>query len=337
MKKKKIYINYKLISFLLIVFILAGCNKNPQKPNADKKGTLPKLPKVLTELEDEILTIMYDLDSITGIEKAIEEEKSIELEETGSMETAAKLTAQGQNDEKIKEGGEKQKQSGSAEEDKSKEIEETVDMQKLIAENEIIIPLLEANDVRGNFTESTGPPPDMDTVWNKTNDNIANIHRKWNVLEAQLPPGKASLEKIGDFEEILNDLTLSVVNREILDSLKSANELTGITADFRGHFDGIGKHDVYEMYYHIRGIILSAAFDNYAEAMEHLNETSKIGDSIRQDLIKKGSEDILIKFELSIEDLEEQLMNKNFYLAQIKAPIVIKNIRLIQDTFETEK
>ena len=70
MKKKKIYINYKLISFLLIVFILVGCNKNPQKPNADKKEP-PKLPKVLTELEDEILTIMYDLDSITGIGKPL--------------------------------------------------------------------------------------------------------------------------------------------------------------------------------------------------------------------------------------------------------------------------
>lgn len=337
MKKKKIYINYKLIWFLLVVFMLIGCSKNPQKPNVDKKGNPPKLPKVLTELESEILKVMYDLDSITGIEKAIEEKKSLEPGETGSMETAAKLTAQGQNGENTKEGEEKKKQSESAEEGKSKEIEETVDMQKLIAENEIIIPLLEVNDVKGDFTASSSPPPDIDKVWNKINDNIAGIHRKWNVLEAQLPTGKTSLEKIEDFEEILNDLTLSVVNREILDSLKSANELTGITADFRGNFDGIGKHDVYEMYYHIRGAILSAASDNYTEAMNHLNETSKTGDSIRQDLIKKDSEDILRKFELSIEDLEEQLVNKNFYLAQIKAPIVIKNIRLIQDTFETEK
>ena len=337
MKKKKIYINYKLISFLLIIFILVGCNKNPQKPNVDKKGNPPKLPKVLTELENEILKIMYDLDSITGIEKAIEEKKSLESGETDSMETAAKLTAQGQNGENTKEGGEKQKQSGSAEEEKLKQAEEAVDMQKLIAENEIIIPLLEANDVKGDFTGNSSPPPDIDTVWNKTNENIAKVHRKWNVLEAQLPSGKTSLEKIEDFEEILNDLTLSVVNREILGSLKSANELTGIVAGFRGHFDGIGKHDVYEMYYHIRGTILSAASDNYAEAMEHLNETNGIGDSIRQDLIKKDSEDILEKFELSMEDLEEQLVNKSFYLAQIKAPIVIKNIRLIQDTFETEK
>ncbi|MCK9268372.1 MAG: hypothetical protein M0P14_06660, partial [Alkaliphilus sp.] len=253
MKKKKIYINYKLISFLLIIFILVGCNKNPQKPNVDKKGNPPKLPKVLTELENEILKIMYDLDSITGIEKAIEEKKSLESGETDSMETAAKLTAQGQNGENTKEGGEKQKQSGSAEEEKLKQAEEAVDMQKLIAENEIIIPLLEANDIKGNFMKSTDPPPDIDTVWSKIDDNIAGIHRKWNVLEAQLPSGKTSLEKIENFEEILNDLTLSVVNREILDSLKSANELTGITADFRGHFDGIGKHDVYEMYYHIRG------------------------------------------------------------------------------------
>ena len=328
MENKNIYKNYRLILFLLVIFILTGCNKNPQKPNVDKEGTLPKLPKVLTELEDDILKIMYDLDSVTGIEKAIEKEKSPKSEEPESMETAAKLTAEKED---------KGKQSGSAKEDKSKQAEEIVDMQQLIAENEIIIPLLEANDVKGSFTGSASPPPDIDTVWNKIDDDITEIHKKWNVLESQLPSEKTPLEKTEDFEGILNDLTLSVVDREILGSLKFANELTGVTANFRGHFDGIGNHDVYGMYYHIRAAILSAASHNYTEAINHLNETGKIGDSMRRDLIKKDSEDILRKLELSMDDLEEQLADENFYLSQIKSAIVIKNIKLIQDAFETEK
>ena len=169
----------------------------------------------------------------------------------------------------------------------------------------------------------------------KISDNVMKIHKKWNVLEAQLP--KTSLEKVEEFEEILNDLTISIIDKKRLDGLKQANELTRVIAGLRNYFDGIGNHDVYEMYYHTRGTILSAASDDYAGAINHLNETNKIGDSMRRDLMKKDSEDVLKKFELSTEDLGDQLVDENFQLSQIKAPIVIKNIKLIQDAFETQK
>ena len=346
MIKRNIYKNYRLILFLFIIFVLIGCKKGSQKPEIGKKDSLPKMPKVLTELEDKVLKIMYDLDSVAGIEKAIEEEKALEAKEAVSIvETPAEPFIQAQSkskDEKKKKEStkgkkeeEKQQQNGGG--GSSGQTEEPVDMQELIVENEIIIPLLEANGVKGTFAESATPPSDIDTVWSKINDNVTEIHKKWNVLEAQLPTEKVPSEKIEEFEKVLNDLTLSVVDKKRLNSLKLANKLTEITANFRSFFDDIGDHNVYKMYYHTRGVILSAASDNYTEAMDHLDETSKIGDSMRPDLIKKNSEDVLKKFELSVEDLEEQLTDKNFYLSQIKAPIVIKNIELIQDTFRTQK
>ena len=345
MTKKCTYKNYKLIPFLLIIFILIGCKKGAQKPDISKKENLPKTPKVLTELEDEVLKIMYDLDSVAGIEKAIKEEKALKAKETASIAASAKPIILSKSDKakknkKKKESTKKTKEEKQPEatgEDTSTEIKEPVGMQELIMENEIIIPLLEANEVKGSFSESTTPPSDINTVWTKINDNVTKVHKKWNVLEAQLPVEKTSSEKTKDFEKTLNDLTLSVMDKKRLDSIKPANKLTEITANFRGYFDGMGNHDVYKMYYHTRAVILSAATDDYAGAMEHLNEIRKTGDSMRRDLIKKNSEDILKKFELSIEDLEEQLTDKNFYLSQIKAPIVIKNIKLIQDTFKTQK
>ena len=330
MIKRNIFRKHKLIIFLFIVFILAGCNRSPKKPDFGKKEKIPKLPKVLTELEDETLKVMYDLDSIKGIEKAIEEEKSLQAKETTSMETAAEPFRQAQSDKKKEE-----KTGGKKEEEK--QTKETVGMQELIAENEIIIPLLEAHEVKGTFANSKTPPPDIDTVWDKISDNVMKIHKKWNVLEAQLPAEKTSLEKAEEFEEILNDLTISIIDKKRLDGLKQANELTRVIAGLRNYFDGIGNHDVYEMYYHTRGTILSAASDDYAGAINHLNETNKIGDSMRRDLMKKDSEDVLKKFELSTEDLGDQLVDENFQLSQIKAPIVIKNIKLIQDAFETQK
>jgi len=221
-------------------------------------------------------------------------------------------------------------------EEKSKP-EQKINVQEFIKENKIIIPLLDANEVKGSFAESSTPPSDIDKVWTQISDSVTEVHKKWNVLEAQLTPVNVPRQKAEEFEQILDDLTLSVMNKEKLSSLKLSNELTRITTDFRSYFNGVADHGVYGMYYHIRGSILFAASDNYGGALEHLDEASKIGGALRQDLIKKDSQEILQKFELSIEDLRKQLIDENFALSQIKAPIVIKNIQLMQDVFETQK
>lgn len=334
MIKKYIRKNYKFVSLLLIIFVLTGCGRNPQKPNLEKqKDNSPKLPKILKELEDEVLKIMYDLDSVTAIEKAIEKEKLAATKATGS---SGESDTQSSQDNKQKDS-----KSSKEEDDKNdgttKKPEKKVDVQELIKENKIIIPLLDATDVKGSFTESPTPPTDITKVWTKINDSVTEVHKKWNVLESQLIPVSVPYTKAEEFEKVLDDLTLSVMNNEKLNSLKLANELTRITTDFRSYFNGVVDHGLYGMYYHIRGAILFAASDNYVGALQHLDEANKIGSSLRQDLIKQDSQDILQKFELSIEDLRKQLEDENFYLSQIKAPIVIKNIRLMQDVFETQK
>ncbi len=331
MKKRNIYKGHKFVLFIFIIFILIGCKKGAQKPDISKKANIPKLPKALEELEDETLKIMYDLDSVPGIEKAIEEEKALKAKQSASVKTTAIPIGQWLGKNIV--GQELKIAKGS----KSKQSEEKVDMQELITESEIIIPLLKAQEVKGTFAKSKTPPPDIETVWSKISDNAMEVHKKWNVLEAQLPVEKTSQEKVNEFEKILDDLTISIIDKKRLGGLTQANELTRVTAGLRSYFDGIGNNDVFEMYYHIRGVILSAATDDYAGAINHLNETNKIGDSMRQDLMKKGSKDVLKKFELSTEDLGDQLVDENFQLSQIKAPIVIKNIKLIQDTFKTKK
>jgi len=328
MRKKYIWKNHKFALLLLIIFVLIGCNRNPERPNPQtEEDNSPKLPPILTELEDEVLKIMYDLDSVSGIEKAIEQEK---LSSVANMNNSIATAAQGSESN----GDPASQQAGDEEEPKPEEEEEVVDVQELIKENRIIIPLLDEIDVSGSFAEETTPPTDIDKVWSQISDSVTMVHRKWNVLEAQLTPVNVPRQKSEEFEQALDNLTLSVMSNQKLNSLKIANEITKITADFRSYFDGVTDHGVYGMYYHIRSSILLAASNNYPKAIEHLDETTKIGGAVRQDLIKQDSQDILQKFELSIEDLRKQLEDKNFILSQIKAPIVIKNVKLMQDVFE---
>jgi len=327
MRKKYIWKNHKFALLLLIIFVLIGCNRNPERPNPQtEEDNSPKLPTILTELEDEVLKIMYDLDSVSGIEKAIEQEK---LSSVANMDSSIATAAQGSES-----NGDPASQQTDDEE--APKPEEEVDVQELIKENRIIIPLLDEIDVSGSFAEETTPPTDIDKVWSQISDSVTMVHRKWNVLEAQLTPVNVPRQKSEEFEQALDDLTLSVMSNQKLNSLKIANEITKITADFRSYFDGVTDHGVYGMYYHIRSAILLAASNNYPQAIEHLDETTKIGGAVRQELIKQDSQDILQKFELSIEDLRKQLEDKNFILSQIKAPIVIKNVKLMQDVFEKQ-
>jgi len=327
MRKKYIWKNHKFALLLLIIFVLIGCNRNPERPNPQtEEDNSPKLPTILTELEDEVLKIMYDLDSVSGIEKAIEQEK---LSSIANMDSSIATAAQ----ESESSGDPASQQTDDEEAPKP---EEEVDVQELIKENRIIIPLLDEIDVSGSFAEETTPPTDIDKVWSQISDSVTMVHRKWNVLEAQLTPVNVPRQKSEEFEQALDDLTLSVMSNQKLNSLKIANEITKITADFRSYFDGVTDHGVYGMYYHIRSAILLAASNNYPQAIEHLDETTKIGGAVRQELIKQDSQDILQKFELSIEDLRKQLEDKNFILSQIKAPIVIKNVKLMQDVFEKQ-
>jgi len=324
--------NSKLMIILLILFVLIGCGRNPERPNPEtQENNSPKLPKILTELDDEVLKIMYDLDSVTGLEKAIQKQELMESEkENASISTAAQSEDSKQNSEE-----KETEENAPAEEDKKK-LEEEVNVQELIKESKIIMPLLDANEVTGSFTESSTPPTDINQVWTQISDSVTEVHKKWNVLEAQLTPVNVPSQKLEEFEQILDDLTLSVMRRDKLNSLKLANELTRITTDFRSYFNGVPTHAVYGMYYHIRGVILFAASNNYEGALLHLDEANKLGASVRQELLKKDSQDILQKFELSIEDLRKQLLDENFYLSQIKAPIVIKNIQLMEDIFESK-
>ncbi len=337
MKKKYIWKNYKLISLLIVLFFLIGCNVSTQKPTPenDKKES-PKPPETLSKLEEDILTVMYDLDSVTALEKAIQKQKDIESKEDTSMEVASTSSGQGQQD------GQKQSQSSGEEEkkkeeEKQKKIEEEIDLEGLIKETEIIIPLLDANEAKGSFAENPTPPNDINKVWNKISDSVKEVHKKWNVLESNLTSVNVPNSKSEEFEDILNNLTLSVMSKNRLNSLKLANELTRITTDFRSYYNGVADHSIYSMYYNIRGSILAAASDDYTTAIKHLNEASNSGAALRQDLINQNSQDVLQKFELSIEDLKKSLESKNFILSQIKAPIVINNIKLIEDEFKTIK
>ncbi|ABR50230.1 hypothetical protein Amet_4149 [Alkaliphilus metalliredigens QYMF] len=310
------------ILFLMISLLLFSCSPSPERPEEEHNpNNTPETPQVLEEMEEELLNLMHDLDSIEGIQVAMLEEENEKMEE--DMEESYVLKSE--EDEVVlaeehDEGEEETKENG-------------VDVQRLIHEHQLIGILLGAEDIEGNLDLDELPPADMEALWFELNNLIDELHRKWNVLEPELQKAKVDRSDIEEFEEQLDRLSLTVLDQEIMESLFHSNQLTFLLAKYRGNFDDDLPNEIPKMKFYIRESVLLAANDNFVEAVDAVESAQELEEQIRHILIKEDAEDVVQKFQLSIDDLIHELNNEDFYLTQIKAPIVIKNIMLMDETF----
>lgn len=301
--------NY-LILFVVVLF-LAGCNGGEKKPSpAENKDKTPEVPKALEEIEAKLLETMYAIDSMPGLEKAIaEKEKALkEIEQETEVE--------------------------QKKEEKDKQAKKNIDVEMLIEENAVIIPLLKEAEVENKVINAAEPPDNTDKQWYEISGAIGDIHKSWNVLEPELQEAKVSKATVEEFETMLDEATGTIGSKEVEKSLVGLNKLTSLLADFRGHFKSKTPPELYKAQYYIREAVLSASRDDFDGATDAAKKAKDIGDILRQRLIEINGADVVHKYQLSIEDLEQQLKNKNFPLTQMKAAIAIKNSSSMMKLFE---
>ncbi|AKL96768.1 hypothetical protein CACET_c33240 [Clostridium aceticum] len=323
-KKNSIRKFYLLLLILsILIMSLSACNINPQRPQQKEgQNKPPEVPTVLDEMYTQILTLMYDIDSIEGIQVAISEkeaqeppsdgEAQIQLETEGGLETEAKIEQPPGSDEV---GGE--------------------DITRFIEKTTVLIPLLEEEDIEGATAEIEGPPEEIEEIWFQINDQVQNLHRKWNVLEADLRDVNAPQDQIEAFEHTLTTASLEVMEEKAIESLLSLNELTMYLADFRNAFTSKVPGQVFKIRYHIRHSLLHASIDEYGQAQEHIDKVKEIKNGLQAELLEKGAAQDLQKFDLSIEDLENQIKLQNFNLVRTDGAIVLKNTALMEDTYKS--
>lgn len=312
MNKRNLYI---IVTLLLIAFLtnITGCNIDPnveeKEPNQESK--LPETPEALLETEDMIRELIYDIDAIPGIEIAIEEK------------------------EKTKEEISEESDIDMGVDEKQETAERDVNLDRYILENSILIHSLFAEEIEGHAAKMEVLPANIDEIWYEIDKRMSEVHNKWNLIEGELKKVKIDERVIQEYESIFDECTLSIKARERVRSLNLLNELTLMLGEFRGHFDHKVPSEVVKMTAHNRKIILLAYEDNYEEALIQTEKLKELLNTVRNRLLEREAEDVIQKLELSIEDLENELTKKDFYLSQLKAAIVIKNTKLVSEAFES--
>ncbi|SET06363.1 hypothetical protein SAMN05660297_01272 [Natronincola peptidivorans] len=318
-RKKKIL----FVAIICFSIIITACNINPQRPQQEEENSPPEVPNILEELETAVLEAMHNIDSIEGLEIAMEEQ---EAEEEPPGPPAANV--------QVETEGELEPEISVQEPEETEEADEENKLEMSVSENQTIIPLLEEEDIEGLSNEMSQLPEDIEEIWFEIEDQVEGLHRMWNVLEADLRDLHVSQEEITAFEEKLMEASVTIMEKETIESLMTLNELTKYLADFRNAFTSKVPSPVYKMKYHIRNSILYGSQGEFETAQEHIDKTKELKNSLQQQIVEKGAEHDGQKLDLSIADLERQLAAENFPLMQIEGAIVIKNILLIQDAFK---
>lgn len=296
----------------LLLFSLAGCQNNPQKPAPEEsKNKTPELPEIFTEMEQRILEMLYVVDGIAGIEKSIEEKEKVELEV--EMETEIDLTM----------------------EEKDTASKKKVDPNMYIAEESILIPLLKEEEIESEIIKLEEPPDDIQEVWYQLEENLYQLHRQWNVVEAHLQQVNVPEALLRETESKMNQATLKLKARQKMEGMLELNGIMSDLSKYRSYFRHRVPSELYKLSYHIRQAAILTAMEEYEESKLEVEEAKEVAEGLRSKLLEKDASDVVHKLMLSIDDLEQEVTNQEPDLVLLKATIVMKNINMAISPFES--
>ncbi len=328
MKIIKIGIILILILFLSVVNM--ACTQNSEKPSPESDDGPKPVPPIIDEIENDIITIMSELDLIPYYEKQITE-KEKKKQERIQLEILI-----GKKGEQGGEEGNKQAEGGGGDSNQGgdgNEIDKIIQFKPApITINDVLLTeVLKQEIQKEDDKKEKEIPDDIIVIWHDINTKIMGLHDKWNSLEPEIIKSDSSPEAIEGFKKTLNSLTISGNEYNHMATLINANILTYYIPDLISDFKKKFPSGIYNLKFHIRQIVLDSSNDNYDKAMEHLERIKAYKESLDAQLKEKKLTEPAEKLTSSIKAFEESLELKDINIIKIKASVVMKNINSIKE------
>ncbi|SHJ82947.1 hypothetical protein [Paramaledivibacter caminithermalis] len=326
-KNRSIYYIDILIAIIICTILIPSCAKQaPQKPSP--KSDEPKeMPKIVEEMESEIISIMSQIDMVPYYEKQIKEKKKKNEEKKEfALKMGTSFQESSDQDNKGQEGKNAQNKEMS-------QIDKFIEFEpKPITINDILLsPILKNEETNKKESRPAEIPNDIEFIWEKINKKITGLHEKWNSLESLVIKSGTSQESIDGFEKTLNNLTISANSYNFLDSIFYSNKLTAYIPDLIKNFKKKIPSPIYYMKYHLRQIILDYRINDYSSASNNYTKLNIYKDALISQLIDKKKMELANKLNTSIKDLEDSLKLKDLNIIKIKGSVVISNIELVKE------
>lgn len=298
----------RLIFIYILVIFLIGCRGSSGETELQH---LDKSPESLNDVSSGIDDIGGSLDTIERFVMDIplmeEEEDMSEMttqQEQQEQEQTAEGEDQGRNGQESSSGN-----SGDSSEQESQESEQSQE------------PTQSEEEIKNQKIEKT---------WQQIEKKIEEIHGVWNEYEVKAQKKGATMDQLDSFEGALNQLTMSVSERNIMDTYGEISEayLT-LRPIFDLYLDDIMaeltnlKYDTYRAY--TMGIM-----NNEEMNFQIFENNSDLINRIKHKLDDESKNDLIDRLENAIISLKKGLSEDSRRVNMIKKNIVLENIDELQ-------
>lgn len=146
------------------------------------------------------------------------------------------------------------------------------------------------NNEEDNNDEDEKETDSPDEIWDKVQDDTANLHEMWDDIAPDIAEEDIAQEEIDSFEELLDDLNSTVNGEEFLPTIENANQVTRDISTFMMPFSEEIYPEIFEARYHTRAIVLLSSQENFQKAQENFDSLDELTELIVEDLEEAAEE-----------------------------------------------
>ncbi|WP_352420252.1 hypothetical protein [Proteiniborus sp.] len=297
-----------LIILAITILATTACTKNPEKPNIEKKEE--KVPEKLKAMQGK------NEDIIKEIEKIVEEMKK--PEEPKKPEEKAQQQQQGQGDggggSQGGGGGGSQGGGGSDSEGGSGQ-----DQQK-------------TSEKTGGEKKPETKQEKIDTMWKAVKKTSEDLHTSWGDYEIIAIEKGVKKQELSKFEDTINNLTVAVEDKNIINSLFYSNEVTYNMAPFFDAYKDNREGELMRIKYFTRQAHLHGGTGDWDKSEESIRQAEEAMNIARARIkLNKEDQQLMEKLNISLTNMKTSIPMKNVELIKIKRDIVLKNVDEIRD------
>ena len=294
---KRILFGGLIFSIIIGIFFSGGCGKSPEKKPSQNEQKQETSQK--PKEPKELKDITKEIEGIIA-----ESEKKKEAKESPGQ--AQEQNKQGQESSNSQSGaGEEKKQSQEQSQDQGEQKKQ---------ENQ------------------QGTAQD----WSKEEKAVRSIHEKWNALETSAVKAGASDSLIAEFETNLDHLTNQVMEKNITETPKSANELYGSAIKIADLYETDNPPPADMLKYFTQKSLMDIEEKKWAEAQSNAGDLKRQWEKVKT-MMGQGGATLNTQMDYAITDFLQAIEKENKDVATIKGEVLLLNIEKITEELKKNK
>lgn len=184
--------------------------------------------------------------------------------------------------------------------------------------------------------DSGGSNTDPQKAWADIEKTVTNIHRDWNMLEAEAMKQGMDTVTRDSFEQALAHFTVTLEQKIPQESLFAVLDVYKYYPDLVELFENKVPADFYRVKYEVMMIRAQASREEWIMAGEHISKMKTAWGNLKKDEKLKNEKDMVKQTENSLEDIELGVEMEDTKLVEIKGSIALDNLDKVEGVFTSQ-